>query len=77
MQAVFALFFGAREDEGFVGKAEGLDEHHHHDGYLVVGSVDTDVGYGLGLVGVKHGHEQSAESLVHDAGHPSTRSGAE
>ncbi len=42
-----------REYEWLVGKPERLDEHHHHNSYLVVGSVNTHLSHGIGSVGNK------------------------
>ncbi len=67
--ARLALLAAAGEYERFVGEAERLDEHHHHDGYLVVGAVDAELRHSVGMVGQQHREQNLVDSLIHDSCH--------
>ena len=76
LRAVFPFGFGASEDEGFVGVAECLGKHHHDDGYLDVGSVDTYHGSGCLFVPLEDvGDYHLAHILAEDTGHSEDEEG--
>ena len=62
---VVALVAG--KDKRLVGIAEGLDEHHHHHGYLEARPVDTQLLVGIRLVFKQEGEEDLICRLVEDA----------
>ncbi len=68
LQAVLAMILRLSEDKRLIGKAECLYEHHHHNRYLIVGSIYTHSSYALGIIGIKPRHQQRTESLIHDPG---------
>ena len=58
------------KDEGFVGIAESLRKHHHHNGYLDVGSIDTHHRAGcLLLAAEKVWDENLTHVLAEDSRH--------
>ena len=68
MEAFFALISALSKDERLVGKAEGLNEHHHHDGYLVIGTVDTEAVHSLRVIRDQRRIQDFVYGLVHDSG---------
>ena len=66
---VFTCLAGLGEDEGLVGVAECLGEHHHHDGYLHVGPIDAHHRTCLRLVARKEiGDKELPHVLAQNAG---------
>ena len=71
---VVAILFLAVEDKRLVGKPESGGKHHHDDGYLVTGRIDTQLVHRPGRF-VEQGIEYLVDILVQVSGNTQQQDG--